>query len=206
MCDGGAFALRNFRLELGGDRPGDFALNGKEIRDIAIVGLRPEVGIGAGIDELRVDAQMIAGALHAAFEEMRHAEFLSDLPQVTRFGLVLAGRGAADHFEIGDPGQVGKNFILHASREVGVFLVGAQVFEREDGDAFPGRRGVRSRVSLPIKVKRQSQCQPRKNQRGGGSFPASQGRGGDRKVRVGAAIPFGGGTPLSAWTSSRAFR
>ena len=99
------------------------------------------MGIGAGVDELRVDPQMIARPLHAAFEEMRDAELLPDLPRVAGFtSLVRAGGGAADHFEIGDFGQIGENFILDARRKVGVLLVVAQVLEGQHRDAFLGRR------------------------------------------------------------------
>ncbi len=53
--DGGFFAHRDFGLELISDRLSDFTLDGKDICHIAIVGLRPEMGIGARVDELRVD-------------------------------------------------------------------------------------------------------------------------------------------------------
>ena len=77
--DSGFFAHRDFRLELISDCLSDFALDGKDVSHVAIVGLRPEMGIGAGVDELRVDAQMIARPLDAAFQEMRDAKLLSDL-------------------------------------------------------------------------------------------------------------------------------
>ncbi len=57
---------------------------------------------------------MIARPLHAAFQNMRDAEFFSDLLRVAGFAsFVRPGRGAADHFEIGDFGQIGENFILY---------------------------------------------------------------------------------------------
>ena len=42
--------------------------------------------IGAGVDQLRVHPHLPAGALHAAFEQMRDAELLADLAQVARGG------------------------------------------------------------------------------------------------------------------------
>jgi hypothetical protein len=59
---------------------------------------------------------MIALRCTSAFQEMRDAKLLSDLPQVARFaGLVRQGRGATDYFEVGDFGQVGENLILDAA-------------------------------------------------------------------------------------------
>ena len=74
------FRAGNLGLELISDRLGDFTLNAKRSFHVAIVGLRPKMGIGAGVDELRVDAQTIARPLHAAFQKMCDAEFLPDLP------------------------------------------------------------------------------------------------------------------------------
>ena len=69
-------------LELLRDCFGDLTLNGEHIRQIAIVGLRPEVRVGSRVDQLRVDADTVAVALHAAFKHMGNAELLADLAQV----------------------------------------------------------------------------------------------------------------------------
>src|SRR5450432_4139573 len=41
------------RLQLIGDRPGDFALDGKDILERAIVNLRPLMRVSRGVDQLR---------------------------------------------------------------------------------------------------------------------------------------------------------
>ena len=139
FADGSFLAFRYFHLELISDRLSDFTLDGKDISHVAVVGLRPEMGIGAGVDKLCVDAQMIARRLDAAFQEMCDAELLTDLPRVSKFaGFVRAGRGAANHFEIGDFGQIGENFILDARRKVGVLFVVAQVLEGQSAMLFSG--------------------------------------------------------------------
>ncbi len=62
---------------------------------------------------------------------MRHAEFVSDLAQVTfRSGLILHNRGAADDFQVRDPGQIGQNFILHAVGKKCIIRIAAEVFKR----------------------------------------------------------------------------
>jgi hypothetical protein len=46
---------------------GDLALNAKDIRQVAVIGIGPKMGAGAGIDELGVDSNAIGDALHASF-------------------------------------------------------------------------------------------------------------------------------------------
>ena len=113
--NGALLAWRELRLELVGDGLCDLALNSENIGQIAIVSLRPEMRIGARIDQLRVYSHAIASTLNTSFHDMRDAKFISDLAQVTfRSGLILHNRSAADDFQVRDPGQVGQNFILHA--------------------------------------------------------------------------------------------
>ena len=44
------FTWRKLRLQLVGNGLGDLALDGEDIRQIAIVGLRPQVYVSAGVD------------------------------------------------------------------------------------------------------------------------------------------------------------
>jgi hypothetical protein len=74
---------------------------------------------------------------------MRHTECFCDFADVAlSAGLVLHHRRAADDFEVGDLGKVGKNLILHTICEVSVLFIIAQVLERKNRDAFfdNGRR------------------------------------------------------------------
>jgi hypothetical protein len=70
---------RELRLQLVGDAFGDLALDGEDIGQIAIVGLRPEVSVVAGIDQLRDHAHLVSRPLDAAFDHMRHAQLLRNL-------------------------------------------------------------------------------------------------------------------------------
>ena len=72
------------------DRLGDFALNGKDIGQVPIVGLGPDMRVVAGIDQLRDHPDTITRALHATFHDVRDPELLTDLAQVAlRARLVL---------------------------------------------------------------------------------------------------------------------
>jgi hypothetical protein len=41
---------RQFRFQLFGDRAGDVALDGEDVSQVAVVGLRPEMGVSPRID------------------------------------------------------------------------------------------------------------------------------------------------------------
>src|SRR5947209_215323 len=72
------FTRRKFGLKCIGDGFGDLALNSKDVRQITIIGVRPDVSIVAGIDQLGVDPHLTTGALHAAFDEVVNPERLAD--------------------------------------------------------------------------------------------------------------------------------
>jgi hypothetical protein len=64
--------------------------------------------VGAGVDQLRVDADTVASALHAAFKHMGDAELLAYLAQVAfASGFVLHARSATDYFQVRDLREVG---------------------------------------------------------------------------------------------------
>ena len=68
---------------------------------------------------------------------MSDPERLANVLQIPRCrGLVLRHTRSADHFQIGDLGQIRENFILNAVGKKRVLLVIAQIFKRKDRDAF----------------------------------------------------------------------
>ena len=84
------------------------------------------MGISPGVDQFRINAQSIAGALHRAFNNISDVELTTDLPQVTLDAtLVLTRAGVTNDFQVGDLGKIGKDLILHSIGEVGVLFVGA---------------------------------------------------------------------------------
>ena len=61
--------------------------------------------VGARVDQLRIDAEAITGALHRTFHDVSDTELLADLAHVAFGpGLVLTHAGVADHLQIGDLG------------------------------------------------------------------------------------------------------
>ena len=83
LFDLALFIRRELRLQLIGDGFCDFALNRENISQIAIVSLRPQMRIGARIDQLRVYSHTIANTLDASFHNIRDAKFIADLATVT---------------------------------------------------------------------------------------------------------------------------
>jgi hypothetical protein len=95
---------------------------------------------GFDIDQLHVDAQPAAAALHAAFQHVAHIEIPADLLQIG--GLALVGeRGAApDHESAGDARQIGGQAFGDAVGEIFLLGIAADIGEREHDDRQPGRR------------------------------------------------------------------
>src|SRR6202011_3910105 len=125
----------------------NLALNLEDISDIAIVMLRPQVGIGARSNQLRADAKTVRHALDAAFEYISNAELAGYLGKFSR-GIIsiLHHACSADHFNPGDFREVGQDFVLDSIREKRIRLVVAQVFEGQDGNAL--FRNVCRRLAL----------------------------------------------------------
>src|SRR5262245_42204362 len=73
---------RKLRLELLGDGFGNLALDGEDISEVAIVGLRPEMRIIASVDQLRTDPNLVGCPLHSALEQMRDTQLPPDLAQI----------------------------------------------------------------------------------------------------------------------------
>ena len=128
------------RLQRAGDRCGDLALDGEDVGggELAVVALRPEVGVGARVDELHVDAHAVARSLHAAFEDLRDAELIGDrLHRQLRVAELLDG-GARDHPERADLRELGEDVVVDAVDEVGVVLLASLRFSK-GSTAMEGR-------------------------------------------------------------------
>ena len=79
------------QLKRGGDLFDDLVLERENLAPGALEALRPEMAAVGGVDQLGVDAQVVAGATDAAFEDVADAQFLADLRRLD--GLALVGEG-----------------------------------------------------------------------------------------------------------------
>ena len=72
----------------------DLVLDREDVVELAVVGLRPQVRVGAGADQLRGDPHRVARLAHGAFEHVRHVQRARDLRDRDLFALERERRGA----------------------------------------------------------------------------------------------------------------
>src|SRR4029077_4887505 len=82
------FRSMDLRLDRGDDSLGDLVLHGEHVGKVAVISLRPDLGSGGGVVELRGGAHAVAYLAHAALDDITGAEFLAHLLQGNGFSLV----------------------------------------------------------------------------------------------------------------------
>ena len=80
------------------------------------------------------DAQAVARLAHAPFQNIAHAEFAPDLPDIDGLALVGEARIAGDHEQPFDPRQAGDDVLDHAVGEIFLLRIAAHVLERQHRD------------------------------------------------------------------------
>jgi hypothetical protein len=60
-------------LQLVGDSFGHVTLHRKDVSQLPIIGLSPELGIGLGVNQLHIDTHLIGRFLHATLKNVRDA-------------------------------------------------------------------------------------------------------------------------------------
>ena len=79
------------------------------------------MSVSARVDQLRIHVKPCPDPADAAFQNMRYAQIIADLSHIS-FLAIFHHTGPTDHFQIGDPRQLGQNVILDAVDEgSGVF-------------------------------------------------------------------------------------
>src|SRR5262249_20320034 len=85
------------RRDTGHDVPGDLVLHGKDIFELAIVTLGPDLMPLLGIDQLSGYADAVAGAPDASLGDIAYAELAADPSHIDRRSLEREGCIAGDH-------------------------------------------------------------------------------------------------------------
>ncbi len=109
-------------------------LQAEDVVELAVVALGPKVAAGGRVDQLRVDAHLLAGLAHAALQHVSDTERLADLADIDLAPLVAGRRGSRNDRQAGNLGQVGDQVLGHAVREILLLGVAAHVDEGQDGD------------------------------------------------------------------------
>jgi hypothetical protein len=69
----------------------------KNVGEVAVVTLGPDMLAGLRLDQLCSDAESVAGLAQAAFEHVTHAQFAPDLFHIDRAARGSEGRVGGDH-------------------------------------------------------------------------------------------------------------
>jgi hypothetical protein len=125
---------KNAHLQRGHHGAGDLVLDGEDIGQVAVEGLRPELVAIRGVDQLRGDAQSGAGLADASFQDMGHVELLAHGSQILALALEVEGRRTRSDVQAGDLDQGVDDLLRHAVGEVLLIVLGAHVHEGQDGD------------------------------------------------------------------------
>lgn len=72
----------------------DFILNGKNVGQVTVVAVSPDMAAVVRVDELSCDANALSRLAHTAFEHVSHPEFPADLIDLHRLALI-GERGVA---------------------------------------------------------------------------------------------------------------
>ncbi len=141
----------NLRCHRADDAVRDLVLKRKDISQLAIVFIRPQMIAVDRIDQLAGHAHAIGGPAYAALQDVPHAELGGDVADID--GLALIGKGgvAGDDEEPALPGQAGDDVFGEPVREVFLIRIVAHVLERQDRNRrFVGQRQRRSSRSEGI--------------------------------------------------------
>ena len=131
-----ALGLQQLGFDCSDDFPCDLVLQGKDVGQVAVVAVGPDVIAGRGVDQLGGDAHAIAALAHAALQHVTHAEFARDALYVDRLALVGERRIARDDEEPAQLRQTGDDVLGNAVGEIFLLRVAAHVGERQYGDRW----------------------------------------------------------------------
>jgi hypothetical protein len=132
-------SLPELDLEGADDLASDLLLHSKNVLQVALVVLGPEVLVGTRIDELRGDAYAPGVPSHAAFEDVSHPQLARDLRKWLLASLVVHRRGAGDDPQLRYGGEAGDDLLGQPIVEELVVTLRAHVDEGQDGNRSLGR-------------------------------------------------------------------
>src|SRR5215471_10794621 len=142
-----AFGARQRRLDSGGDARSDVVLHRKDIGQVAVVSLSPEMGAGGNIDKLAADAHPLPGPAHATFEDITDAKVTANLPEIDGFSFVSECGIAGDDEKPAPFRQRRDDVLGNAVDKIFLLGIATDIVKREDGDRRPvGQRPRRCRI------------------------------------------------------------
>ncbi len=110
----------------------DLVLERKDIGEFAFEALRPEMIGAERVDQLHIDADLLAGFLHAALQDVPDIEIARDIGKVGSLALVGKGLVAGDDEQRRDLGEIGGEILGDAVGEILLLGIAADVVEGQD--------------------------------------------------------------------------
>jgi hypothetical protein len=107
----------------------DVVLNLEDIRQIAVVAIRPYVPAGCSVGKLRANPDALASTADGTFEHRSHAKVAADGTNVDRAPLIGEARVARDHCKASDLRQVGDDVFTDAVGEILLLWIARHVGE-----------------------------------------------------------------------------
>jgi hypothetical protein len=98
--------------------------------------------IGFGVDQLRVDADLVARALDASLDDVANTELAADPLCVDRLALECESGAARNHEHVRDPRQIGRDILGKGIGEMLLIGVVAEIDERQHDDRQARRRAI----------------------------------------------------------------
>jgi hypothetical protein len=114
---------------------------GARRRGRLLVAMRPHMGSGACIDDLRRHADLVGDAPHAALDDIFRPELAADLRHVHGLALVDKGRVAGGHVIDPEGAEVGDQLFAEAIGEGVQGRITGKVVEGKHGDGRAARAG-----------------------------------------------------------------
>src|SRR5262249_5940952 len=138
-----------FRLDRRDHPLGDLVLGRENVGQVTVVTLGPDVIADLGLDQLRGDADTVAGSPHAALKHITNPELAPDLLHIDCPAFVGEGRIPGDDEEPADAGECSDDLLDYAVGEIFLLWIAAHVDKgqyrdrRLVGEGRAGRRYCR---------------------------------------------------------------
>ncbi len=166
-------AGREIDSHLFGNVAREFILQSQHIPHVALVGLSPQVGVAARIDELGGDPDSVTGARHRPFYHGIDTQFARDLGQGLLCSFVSLNRSMGDDPESAKLGEISDQLVRHAIAEVLLLGIVRKVMEWQD------RQGLDSVAAQPWPPAAAKMVPVQSNNEGGRYYSQCHARNGE---------------------------
>src|SRR6516162_718266 len=129
-----AIKAEELDLQRSGHRERYFILHRKNIGNLAVIGVRPELKPVARSSQIHSNAEVVALAAHASLQDAGDGELPSYRAQVLVPALELKGRRPGHYPHVRNLGEIIDQFFSESVGEILLIFVPAQIDKRQYGD------------------------------------------------------------------------